>query len=73
MTLGKQITINETNEIQILVLDDPDKEYIVTLQYNGEIKKVSSKEVENLSFASKLFNFGKKKFMVYIMDLLLVI
>ena len=62
LTLGKQITINETNEIQILVLDDPDKEYIVTLEYNGEIKKVSSKEVQNLSFASKVFNFGKKKF-----------
>ena len=62
LTLGKQITINETNEIQILVLDDPDKEYIITLEYNGEINKVSSKEVQNLSFASKVFNFGKKKF-----------
>ena len=62
LTLGKQITINDTNEIQILVLDDPDKEYIVTLEYNGEVKKVSSREVQNLSFASKLFNFGKKKF-----------
>lgn len=62
LTLGKQVTLKDTNDIQILVLDDPDKEYFITLEYNGEVKKISSKEADNLSIAYKLFNAGKRKF-----------
>ena len=62
LTLGKQINTSDKNDIQILVFDDPDKKYILTLNYNGEVKKISSKGNESLNdIINKVFNFGKNK------------
>lgn len=61
-TIGKQINISDTNDIQIKVLDDPDKEYIIKFHYNGEVKTITSKGNENLmDIGYNLFNLSKQK------------
>ena len=52
-TLGQQIDTNDTGDKEIIVLDDPDKEYTVKLHYEGAVKEVKIKKDEKYG---SLFN-----------------
>ena len=45
-TFGQQIDSNDTGDKEIIVLDDPDKEYTVKLHYEGTVKEVKIKQNE---------------------------
>lgn len=45
-TFGQQIDSNDTGDKVITVLDDPDKEYVVKLHYEGKVKEVKLKKDE---------------------------
>ena len=43
-TLGEQINTNENGDKEIVVLDDPDKEFTIKLHYEGEVKEMKYKQ-----------------------------
>ena len=67
LSFGEQINSKDTNEKEIMVLDDRDKEYTIQFIYNGEKKEIKVNEGENyqsiLSKIGNMFNKGKKKLM----------
>ena len=61
-TFGQQIDSNDTNDKEIIVLDDPDKEYTIKLHFEGEVKEVKLKENENYeSLFDKIGNYFSLK------------
>ena len=67
LSFGEQINSKDTNDKEIMVLDDRDKEYTIQFIYNGEKKEIKVNEGENyqsiLSQIGKMFNKGKIKLM----------
>ena len=67
LSFGEQINSKDTNDKEIMVLDDRDKEYTIQFIYNGEKKEIKVNEDENyqsiLSQIGKMFNKGKMKLM----------
>ena len=47
LSFGEQINSKDTNDKEIMVLDDRDKEYTIQFIYNGEKKEIKVNEGEN--------------------------
>ena len=57
-SLGQQINTNDTGDKEILVLDNPDKEYTIKLHYKGEVKEDKYKQGDkNESLFEQIRNF----------------
>lgn len=70
LSFSEQINLEDTNEKEIMVLDDRDKEYTINVNLNGENKLIKAKGDESyeslMSKISNLFNRGKNKlFSIY--------
>ena len=61
-TLGQQIDTSETGDKEIIVLDDPDKEYTIKLHFEGEVKEVKYKQgTKNESVFEQIGNYFSLK------------